>query len=151
MELNIGSNIFRNTNGVLKVDGREQVVLQIRDEAPRLFVTMDLYDPAGQHVAHLRKNAWRFNHQDRFELQQSPVSASLFTYPISATLIDRSTKDTVLEVQLVDHNLVHIPRGRLHSHTGRLMEITPHFWRFPGQPTKFGTVFDARGMAAVIG
>jgi len=43
MELNIGSNIIRNTTGVLKVQGKDQIFLEIGDD-DQLLLTMDIYD-----------------------------------------------------------------------------------------------------------
>jgi hypothetical protein len=150
MDLNIGSNVFRNTNGVLKVEGKEQLVLQIDAEDPQLFVTMDLYDAAGTQLAHLRRNVWRINHHNRFDVERVPSDTSLFTLPMCVTLIDKPT-GIVLEVKLMDMQTVYIPHGRFYSHTGQLVEITPHYWRFPGKPTTFGSVCDVRGGAAALG
>jgi len=66
MDLKIGSNAFRNTNGVLVIQGKEQVVLELRAENRQLLLTMDLYDQESKHVAHLRRNAWGFNADNRF-------------------------------------------------------------------------------------
>jgi len=43
MELNIGSNIIRNTIGVLNVQGKEQIFLEIGED-DQLLLTMDIYD-----------------------------------------------------------------------------------------------------------
>jgi hypothetical protein len=43
VELNIGSNIIRNTSGVLNVSGKEQISLEIGKD-DQLLLTMDLYD-----------------------------------------------------------------------------------------------------------
>ena len=32
MELNIGSNVYRNANGVLILEGKEQIVIEARGE-----------------------------------------------------------------------------------------------------------------------
>ena len=58
MELNIGSNVYRNANGVLTLERKEQIVIEARSESPQLLVTADLYDAKGDHVAHLRRNVW---------------------------------------------------------------------------------------------
>ena len=34
LELHVGSNIFRTTNGVLKFQGKEQIVLEVQSEPP---------------------------------------------------------------------------------------------------------------------
>ena len=151
MELNIGSNIFRNANGVVKVQEKEQIVLQIGTEEHRLFVTMDLYDAVGHHIAHLRRNSWAFNDKNRFEIRTSPTSESLFAFPVCLKVMDTQTKEPILEISLVEKSTVHIPQGRVFSHRGQLLEITPHCWRFPGKPTMFGSVQDVRGGVIAIG
>lgn len=55
MDLAIGSNSFRNTNGVLAIHGKEQIVLEIAAENDQLLLTMDLYSADGRQVAHLRQ------------------------------------------------------------------------------------------------
>lgn len=150
MELNIGSNIYRNANGVLKLEGKEQVVIEIRGESPQLLVTADLYDAKGGHVAHLRRNTWAFNFKSRFELNTSPP-LSLFTYPTWLKIVDKETAEPVLDINLVKEATVHIVNSRLYSHKGQLLDITPHCWRFPGCPAMFSSVQDIRGGSVVIG
>jgi hypothetical protein len=150
MELNIGSNVFRNANGVLKLEGKEQVVIEVRGESPQLFVTADLYDAKGDHVAHLRRNLWAFNFKTRFELETS-AALSLFTYPTWLKIFDKETSETILDINLVKEGTIHILTSRLYSHKGQLLDITPHCWRFPGHPAMFGSVQDIRGGAVVIG
>jgi len=150
MELNIGSNIYRNANGVLTLEGKEQIVIEARGESPQLFVTADLYDAKGDHVAHLRRNVWAFNFKTRFELETS-ATLSLFTYPAWLKIFDKETSEAVLDINLAKEATVHIVNGRLYSHKGQLWDITPHCWRFPGSPAIFGSVQDIRGGAIVIG
>ena len=150
MELNIGSNIYRNANGVLKLEGKEQVVIEVRGDSPQLFVTADLYDAKGTQVAHLRRNVWAFNFKSRFELETSPA-LSLFTYPTWVKIVDKETAETVFEINLLKEATVQIANGRLYSHKGQLLDITPHCWRFPQCPAMFGSVQDIRGGAVIIG
>ena len=150
MELNIGSNIYRNTNGILSLEGKEQIVIETRGESPQLLVTADLYDVKGDQVAHLRRNVWAFNFKTRFQLETS-AALSLFTYPAWLKIVDKDTAEVVLDITLVKEATVHILNGRLYSHKGQLWDITPHRWRFPGSPAIFGSVQDRRGGAVVIG
>ncbi|MGH7207396.1 MAG: hypothetical protein ACREI2_14450 [Nitrospiraceae bacterium] len=151
MELNIGSNIFRNTNGVLALQGKEQIVLEMNPDQTQLLLTMDLYDTEGSHIAHLRRNSWAFNDKTRFQLSTSPVALSLFTDPVWLKLTDKETGDVVLEVRAVDKERVHVLRGKFHTHKGKLVEITSHYCRMIGGITKFGDVADVRGGAVIIG
>jgi hypothetical protein len=151
MELNIGSNIFRNTNGVLALQGREQIVLEMRPDQTQLLLTMDLYDKEGSQIAHLRRNSWAFNDKDRFQLSTSPVALSLFRDPVWLRLTDKETGDVVLEVNAVDKEKVQVLRGRFHTHKGKLVEITSHYCRMIGGSKQFCEVADVRGGVAAIG
>ncbi len=151
MELNLGSNIFRNTNGVLALQGKEQIVLEMKPDHTQLLLTMDLYDAEGNHLAHLRRNTWAFNDKNRFQLSTSPVALSLFTDPVWLKLTDKETGDVLLEVSTADKEKVQVLRGRFHTHKGKLVEITSHYCRMIGGSKKFCEVADVRGGAVVIG
>ena len=72
LEIRLGSNIFRNTNGVIRVQGKEQLVLELAPDQERILLTIDLYDGSGNHVAHLRRNRWAFNDGNiRFETREN--------------------------------------------------------------------------------
>jgi hypothetical protein len=151
MDLNIGRNVIRNSSGVLKVQGKEQLVLELGPEGTELLLTMDLYDSTGTRFAHVRRNVWAFNQEDRFKLTIHQGYQSLYAPPPSLTLIDTHTQETVLEALVVDKQTVHIPQGKLCAHTGEVLQITPHFWRLAGSVATFGTVNDARGGPVEIG
>lgn len=148
MELNIGSNMYRGANGIIKLDGREQVVIEIRPD-PQLLLTTDLYDAGGSQLAHLRRNTWAFNSKNRFEVQTSATLA-LFSYPLWYKIVDKQTGTTILDIHLVREDTVHVLSGALYSHKGQLFEITPHYWRFAENPKLFGNVQDVRGGPVVI-
>jgi hypothetical protein len=150
MDLVFGSNSFRNTNGVLVIHGKEQIVLEIAPEDERLLLTMDLYDASGHQVAHLRRNEWKFNVDDRFAFSAA-ASPSLYGGTPWLKLLDKETEETVLEVSATDRDKVRILQGRLYTHKGQRFEITPHFCRIAGVMTMFGDTRDARGGAIVIG
>src|SRR5213594_3674789 len=129
MELNVGSNIFRNANGVLALQGKEQIVLEMKPDHTQLLLTMDLYDAEGNHLAHLRRNSWAFNDKNRFQLSTSPIALSLFKDPVWLKLTDKETGDVLLEVSAVNKEKVQVLRGRFHTHKGKLVEITSHYCR----------------------
>ncbi|MGH7166399.1 MAG: hypothetical protein ACREIS_12845 [Nitrospiraceae bacterium] len=151
MDLNIGRNIIRNSSGVLKVQGKEQVVLELGPEGTELLLTMDLYDSTGTRIAHVRRNVWAFNREDRFKLTIRQGYLSLYAPPPSLTLIDTHTEETVLEALVIDKLTVHILQGKWCAHAGDVLQITPHFWRLAGSVATFGTVNDARGGPVEIG
>jgi hypothetical protein len=151
MDLALGSNSFRNTNGVLAIHGKEQIVLEFATENDQLLLTMDLYSASGRQLAHLRRNEWKFNLDDRYALSATAASPSLYGGAPWLKLEDKETGDTVLEASVPDCDKVQILQGKLYTHKGQLLEITSHLCRIAGVVTMFGDTRDARGGAIVIG
>src|SRR5215212_9247415 len=87
-ELLIGSNIFRNTNGVVKIHGKEQVVLEAKWEQGLLFLTIDLYTHDGFHIAHVRRNVLVLNHEGRFTVDIHRPAADIPGEMPSVRLLD---------------------------------------------------------------
>jgi len=132
MEINIGSNIIRNTNGVLNVEGKDQISLEVREDG-QLLVTMDIYDDAGKHTSRLLRNAWTFNKGDRFWVTTNPSDLSL---------TDSSTGEIVVRVRVIDRGHLEVLEGRFYTHKGHLLEITPEYWRVAGIITMSGNTID---------
>ena len=65
MQLTIGSNRLRNTDGIVSVRGDEQIKFEWGPSYAELLLTMDLYNVSGYHIARLRRNQWTFNDRDR--------------------------------------------------------------------------------------
>jgi len=151
MELLLGSNSFRNTNGILKLQGKEQLVLEMPAGERQLFLTMDLYDPEGKHVAHVRRNQLAFNDKDRFALSTSSNILALFTGPAWVKVTDTTTGGTVLEATVAGQDKVSLVSGKFHTHKGQLIEITPHVCRIQGVLTKFNEVCDVQGGMIELG
>lgn len=141
-EVNIGSNLIRNTTGIIRTEGREEPLLHVeRGDDDQLLLTADLYDDSGVHVAKLRRNAWAFGESDRYEVTTNPNDLSL---------IDRETGQTVLRASVVDRDRITISEGRLRTPDGRLIEIDSTALRVEGT-TMAGNVFDAVGDAIRVG
>jgi len=141
MELNIGSNIIRNTSGVLNVQGKEQIGLEIGKIDKQLLLTMEIYDSNGQLIGKLVRNAWVHNDNDRFIVT---------THPTSLKLIDKQTGGIIVEAKVTDKGNIEIPQGIFYTHRGHMLEITPQYWRIMGI-TMSGNIFDSCGGAVEIG
>lgn len=141
MEVIIGSNTIRNTSGILNVRGKKQIFLEIGRDG-QLLLTMDLYDSARNHVAKLRRNAWAFNKEDKFEVTTTPASLKL---------IDKETRDVVVEANVEAKSKIKIPRGRFYTHTGDLLEVTPQSWSIWEMKVMMSdNIFDSCGKAVTI-
>ncbi|TKJ39072.1 hypothetical protein CEE37_11655 [candidate division LCP-89 bacterium B3_LCP] len=140
MELIIGSNVIRNTSGVLNIQGEEQIFLELGKNNQQLLLTIDVYDENRKHIAKLRRNAWAFNEKDRFNIT---------TNPKSLTLIDKKTKEILVEARVLGVSKIEIVQGKIYTHTGQLLEIAPQYWRIGGI-TLSGNNIDSCGGAVSI-
>jgi hypothetical protein len=142
MELNIGSNIIRNTSGVLRVENREQITLEIGERDHQLLLTMDIYDASGTHIARLRRNAWVFNRKNRYAITTPPASLRVVDTHQGGAL--------VVEANVVGKDRIEVLHGRFFTHLGDLLEITPAFWSID-ELVMSGNHFDGGGGAVAIG
>jgi hypothetical protein len=151
LELHVGSNIFRTTNGVIKLQGKEQIVLEVHPDPPTLLLTMDFYDEQGQRIGHLRRNQLSAAGSHRFALCVTAPADPTLDDPLTVTVSERSTGDTVIEVYLFQRRKIRFTSARFHTHKGEIVSISPHFCRIGTGLTMFGDVVEVRGGTAAIG
>jgi hypothetical protein len=151
LELQVGSNVFRNTNGVLTLQGKEQVVLEMQPDPLALLLTMDFYDDQGTRIGHIRRNTLSAHSAGRFTVQAKTGSEATQDDSPSVTVADRASGYTVFEACLIQRRKVRITVGHFYTHQGELVTISPHYCRIGTGLTLFGDVTESRGDAAAIG
>jgi hypothetical protein len=119
MELTIGSNGLRNTDGIVSVRGDEQIVFEWGPLNSALLLTMDLYSSDGRHIARLRRNRWTFNDRERFNFAANARGVKL---------VDTKTSQVVLEARVTGGDSVVVTQGAFHSSAGHQIEITMEDW-----------------------
>lgn len=150
LELRIGSNIFRSTNGVVKIHGKEQLVIEVKPEEGLLFATLDLYDERSARIAHLRRNVLTLNDSGRFTADASSSRSQSTATPF-VLVSDVQSGHVVLEARMASEYRVDLACGKLYSHKGMLIEITPHYCRIGSGTALFGNIVEARGGPAILG
>lgn len=151
LELHIGSNVFRNTNGVVKLHGKEQVVLETQPDPLALLLTMDFYDDQGTRIGHIRRNALSAHSAARFAVNVKASGEATPDAPPSVTVTDQTTGHTVFEACLMQKRKIRMTVGHFYTHKGELVTISPHYCRIGTGLTLFGDVAESRGGAATIG
>lgn len=151
LEIHIGSNVFRNTNGVLKLQGKEQLVLETQLDPVMLLLTMDLYNDQGVRVGHIRRNALSAHSTDRFTINVKTNREPAPDDPPSVTVTERTSGHTVFEACLIQRRKIRITVGHFHTHKGDSVTVSPHYCRIGTGFTLFGHVAESRGSAAAIG
>ena len=151
MDLKLGSNTFRNSSGILTLQGKEQIVLELKPETSQLLLTMDLYNAEGVRIGHIRRNSWVLNREEAFAFASGPESATLFTDHPWVRMTDRPTGEIVFEGKVTDKDVVEVSAARFFTHQGQLVEVSTHYCRILGTSTLFGDVQDMHGGPVRIG
>ena len=151
LEIHVGSNVFRNTNGVVKLQGKEQLVLETQPHPLALLLTMDLYNDQGTRVGHIRRNALSAHSVTRFTVKVRFSGEATQDDAPSVTVADRITGHTVFEACFMQKRKFRITAGHFYTHKGQLVTVTPHYCRIGTDLTLFGNVAESRGSAAAIG
>ena len=151
LELRVGSNIFRSTNGVVTIHGKEQLVIEAKPEQGLLLATLDLYDERGTRIAHLRRNVLTLNERGQFTVDVRLGQRMSPSDMPSVRLTDLQAGHLVFEARMASDSRVDLICGRLHSHKGMPVEITSHYCRIGPHTTLFRESVEARGGPAVLG
>jgi len=118
MELNFGSNIVSNSNGILTIEGKNQIHIEVGDESQPLL-TMNLYDDKGKSVGILNRNELVENPGNRFA---TTITSS------SLKLTDTTNEELIITINVAEGNIIQILQGRFYTHCGKLLEITPDYY-----------------------
>ena len=118
MDILIGSNHLRNTNGIFQAEGQLLIQVAISDDGT-LLLSMALYNPAGTQVAKLEHNTWASNDQDRFELKIDGDKT---------LLVDKTLKGVIFSLQKESQTEVLVPQAKFYLPGGIVSEVTPEHW-----------------------
>ncbi len=151
LELRIGSNIFRRTNGVVTIHGKEQLVIEAKPEQGLLLATLDLYNEHGTRIAHLRRNVLTLNDRGQFTVDVRLGQGLSPSDMPSVRLRDLQSGHFVFEARMASDSRVDLICGRLHSHKGIPVEITSHYCRIGSQAALFREIIEAQGGPAILG
>ena len=119
MDISIGSNQLRNTNGIFLAQDQDLIKVERKAEDGSILLSMDLYNPAGSQVAKLERNEWTSNDQGRFELRADTESV---------TVIDNTLKGVVFLVKKNGENGIQIPQAKFYLPGGTVSEVTTEQW-----------------------
>ena len=119
MQVTIGSNRLRNTDGIISIRGDEQIKFEWGQSYAQLLLTMDLYNVDGYHIARLRRNQWTFNDRERFLFAASTKGLNI---------VDTKSKQVVLEARVVGGDSVVVSQGAFHNSNGHPIEIAMEDW-----------------------
>lgn len=141
MDIEIGSNIYRNSDGTVEVENIPQIEVSVPKPGGPLRISCVLYDEASRLVAKVVDSTLSFNERRAYELSRSPTSLLLKNI---------ETGKVTLQVELKDSGLVRFTQGELLTVKGHLLQITPTEWRIEKRHSS-GKTQDLKGKSVAIG
>jgi len=141
MDVEIGSNLYRNTDGAVEIEGVPQLMLALRRPGGPLLVNFVLYDNVGRVVAKVVDSTIAFNERRAYELTKLPAGL-LLTHVESGKV--------ALQAELKENGRVVVQKGEFLTVKGHLLEISPVEWRVEERRLSGGDR-DLNGGAVVIG
>ena len=136
MDIQLGTNTLRNTNGTMIAHGKEQLRIELLDEEKQLALSMGVFMPTGTEVATLKQNTWESNPNDRFQLTSTPEMLKVE---------DTTLKTVVMEIHKAENQMVNIPAAKFYTSKGTLSEISAEWWRVGNKMELTGIDTDLEG------
>ncbi len=120
MDVEIGSNLYRNTNGMITIEGVPQIELAIKPSNGSLLVNFALFDGVGKMIAKLTDSTLMFNERRAYEVSKTAKSIALK---------EVDSGKIILQMELRAPEVVAITKGEFHSVKGHVIEVTPTEWK----------------------
>ena len=120
MDLEIGSNLYRNTDGTVEVEGVPQMTIGLRKPEGPLVVTFVMFDQVGRVIMKVVDSTMAFNERRAHELEKTATRFALKHVESGKAVI-------VMEVK--QPGRVTVTQGDWVTIKGHRMEILPHEWR----------------------
>lgn len=141
MDIEIGSNLYRNSNGTIDVEGVPQIEVARHPSTGALLVNFALFDANGRLLAKMVDSTIMFNERRAYEVTKTDKSVAMK---------EIDSGKLVLHFEVKASDVVALSRGEFHTMKGHLLEISPKEWKLDKQP-KSGLTQDADGGAVSIG
>lgn len=141
MDIEIGSNVYRNSNGVIEMEGVPLVQLAEKPSSGALLVNFALFDQAGRMVAKLVDSTLAFNERRAYELNKEPNRLELK---------EIESGKVVLRLEQRQPARVAINKASFWTIKGHLCEISSTECRIDKHRLSGGDT-DTKGGAASIG
>ena len=141
MNVEIGSNVYQNTDGTIEIEGIPQIQISLKEPSKALMINFALFDENGKVTAKLVDSTLMFNERRAYELAKTPTSVKL---------THSESKKVVLEITFKAPDVVLFSKAGFHSIKGHLVEVSGKEWKIDRQQAS-GTTQDALGGSVKLG
>ncbi len=141
MDVEVGSNVYRNTDGMIEIEGIPQIQITLKPNTGALLVNFALFDVNGKVTAKLNDSTLMINEKRAYDVIKTPKSL-LLTHPASGTV--------VLQMDLKASDVVAFTKGEFHTIKGHVIQVSATEWKIEKLRAS-GTIQDVKGGSVVLG
>lgn len=141
MDIEVGSNLYRNTDGMVEIEGTPQIQVALKPKTGDLLVTFALFDADGKVTAKLIDSTLMINERRAYEVNTTPKSLRL-THSASGAVI--------LQIDVKAPGVVAFTRGEFHTMKGHVFHVSPTEWNIDKLRAS-GTMQDLQGGSVILG
>jgi hypothetical protein len=141
MDVEVGSNLYRNTDGTIEVEGVPQIQVALKPATGALLVSFALFDAGGKVVAKLVDSTLMINEKRAYEVNKTPKSLRL---------TQSATGTVILQMDVKTPDVVAFTKGEFHTMKGHMIQVSSVEWKIDKLRVS-GTTQDLKGGSVVIG
>jgi len=141
MDVKVGPHWYRNSNGIVEIEGLPQIELQLRKTGGTpVRVNFAIFDKIGKLHAKIEANSLVYNVQGAYHLERLENGL---------VLTNTGDRKRVLAINVTGTDQVEIPEGEFYTLKGHLLKITPNEWSVEKTTEKSGET-DMKGQAVAV-
>lgn len=141
MDIEVGSNLYRNSDGTIEIEGVPQIQVTRHPSTGALLVNFALFDGNGKMLVKMVDSTLMFNERRAYDVDKTAQRV---------VLKDADTGKVLLQLDAKTPGLVSCSQAEFHTMKGHLLEVSAKAWKIEKQ-TKAGQTIDAKGGAVSIG
>ena len=140
MDIEVGSNLYRNTDGTIEIEGVPQIQVVRHPSTGALLVNFALFDSTGRMLAKMVESTLMFNDRRAYDVSKTAQSVA----------VRESASDKVLiKMEVKTPGVVSFSQGEFHTRKGHLLEVSAKEWKLD-KLVRSGQTVDANGGAVMI-
>jgi hypothetical protein len=141
MDIEVGSNLYRNSDGTIMIDGVPHLQISRHPSTGALSVNFALFDENGRMLAKVVDSALMFNERRAYAVNKTARQVSM---------TEAATGTVLMHLDMTEPDLIRFSKGTFYTMKGRLLEVSDKEWRI-GKQAKSNQTIDANGGPVVIG
>lgn len=141
MDVEVGSNLYRDSDGIIEIEGVPQIQVTQHPSTGALLVNFALFDSSGRMLAKVVDSTMMYNERRAYDLSKTAKSVAVK---------ETASGKILLQLDARAPDVVSFSKGEFHTMKGHLLEVSAKEWKIDKQ-RKSGLTQDAKGGAVSIG